>query len=293
MKNSTGQRTQYVRSCDRCQKAKRSSANTRPPLTNMPQVSKFERWHVDILGPITKTNKGHQYILLCVDSYSRWPEAFPLKTMDSKEIAAKLYKEIFCRYGAPKILVSDRGQNFLSNLISALCEIFQITRHKTSSCHPQTNSACERQNSTIAQCLRTYCEQNPENWPNILPSVLMAMRKSPCMQSTEYAPFFLMFGDNMHLPFDTAVMPQDNLGRDNKQYIKHFLENLKISEKIAHENEQHFQNRNKQRYDEHTRIPDFSIGEKVLLKIHKVPKGKSKNLWDVSGGPFIISKKRP
>lgn len=285
--------TQYVRSCDRCQKAKRSSANTRPPLTNMPQVSKFERWHVDILGPITKTNKGHQYILLCVDSYSRWPEAFPLKTMDSKEIAAKLYKEIFCRYGAPKILVSDRGQNFLSNLISALCEIFQITRHKTSSYHPQTNSACERQNSTIAQCLRTYCEQNPENWPNILPSVLMAMRKSPCMQSTEYAPFFLMFGDNMHLPFDTAVMPQDNLGRDNKQYIKQILENLKISEKIAHENEQHFQNRNKQRYDEHTRIPDFSIGEKVLLKIHKVPKGKSKKLWDVSGGPFIISKKGP
>lgn len=39
---------------------------------------------------------------------------------------------------------------------------------------------------------------------------------------------------------DTAVMPQD------KQYIKQILENLNISEKIAHENDQHFQNRNKQ-----------------------------------------------
>lgn len=70
----------------------------------MPQVSKFEQLHVDILGHITKTNKGHQYILLFVDSYSRWAEAFP-QNMDSKKIAAKHYKEIFCRYRAPKILV--------------------------------------------------------------------------------------------------------------------------------------------------------------------------------------------
>ena len=285
--------TEYVRSCDRCQKAKKSKATSRPPLTNMPQVEKFERWHVDILGPITKTNDGFQYILLCVDVYTRWIEAFPLKTMDSKEIATILYNQIFCRYGSPRILVSDRGQNFLSNLVSALCEIFQITRHKTSSYHPQTNSACERQNNTIAQCLRTYCNEHPENWPNILPSVMMAIRKSPCMQSTEYSPFFLMFGDNMHLPFDTAVIPQDNLGRENQQYLKQFLDNLKISTKIAHENEKHFQHRNKRRYDQHTKVPDYIIGEKVLLKIQKVPKGQSRKLYDVSGGPFVISEKGP
>lgn len=57
--------TQYVRSCDRCQTPKRSSANTRAPLTNMPQVSKFERWHVDILGPIAKTKDiGISYFVL-------------------------------------------------------------------------------------------------------------------------------------------------------------------------------------------------------------------------------------
>lgn len=57
------------------------------------------------------------------------------------------------------------------------------------------------------------------------------------MQSTEYASFSLMFEDTC---CDTAVMPQD------KQYIKQILENLNFSEKIAHENDQHFQNRNKQ-----------------------------------------------
>ena len=129
--------TEYVRSCERCQRAKSTNHTTKPPMTNMPVVTKFERWHVNILGPITKTNEGFQYILLCVDSHT-------FKTMDSREIAGILYNEIFCRYGSPRILVSDRGQNFLSKLVSALCEIFDITRHKTSSYHPQTNSACER-----------------------------------------------------------------------------------------------------------------------------------------------------
>lgn len=49
-------------------------------------------------------------------------------------------------------------------------------------------------------------------------------------------------------------MPQDNPGRDNKQYIKQILETLKISEKDAQENEQLFQNWNKQRYDKHNKI---------------------------------------
>ena len=97
----------------------------------------------------------------------------------------------------------------------------------------------------------------------------------------------------MHLPFDIAVIPQDNLGRENQQYLKQFLDNLKISTQIAHENEKHFQHRNKQRYDQHTKVPDYIIGEKVLLKIQKVPKGQSRKLYDVSGGPFVISEKGP
>lgn len=98
--------------------------------------------------------------MLIVDSFSKFPEAFPLKTQDSKEIANVLFAEIFARYSAPKVIVSDRGQNFLSNLVTAVCEIFQVARHFTSSYHPQTNSTCERMNSTIAQCLRTMSTQH-------------------------------------------------------------------------------------------------------------------------------------
>lgn len=91
-------------------------------------------------------------------------------------------------------------------------------------------------------------------------------------------------------------MPWDNLGRDNKQYIKQILENLKISEKDAQENEQLFQNWNKQRYDKvkHNRIQDCSIGESTVEKNPtKYPQENQKKVWDVSGVLSSIQKKGP
>lgn len=133
----------------------------------MPIEDRFSRIHMDILCPLTKTTEGHKYMLLVVDSFSKWPEAFPLRTKDSTEIAKVLFKEIFCRYGAPYTIVTDRGQNFMIKLVTAVCQIFQVTRHFTSSYHPQTNATCERMNSTIAQCLHTYVNQHQTNWHDI------------------------------------------------------------------------------------------------------------------------------
>jgi transposase InsO family protein len=114
--------------------------------------------------------------------------------MTASEVARVLYYEVFTRFGACRKLVSDRAQNFMSKLIKELCKLFQITKIETSSYHPQTNSAVERMNSVIIQTLRKYCSADQENWPSILPSILMAYRMTPCTQSTQYSPFFLMFG---------------------------------------------------------------------------------------------------
>ena len=103
-------------------------------------------------------------VLLIVGSFSRWSEAFALKTQDASSIAKALYSEIFCRFRAPRVLFSDRGQAFMSKLVNALCEIFQVKRHYKSSYHPQTNSTVERLSTTLAQCLRAFCSKNHEIW---------------------------------------------------------------------------------------------------------------------------------
>ena len=47
----------YVRSCARCQKAKRDYHPSNPPMAPLQLVDRFERWHIDILGPLNKTKE--------------------------------------------------------------------------------------------------------------------------------------------------------------------------------------------------------------------------------------------
>jgi hypothetical protein len=55
----------------------------------MPIADSFERWHIDILE-LTQTKEGYRYVLLLVDSFSRWSEAFALKSQDAASIAITL-----------------------------------------------------------------------------------------------------------------------------------------------------------------------------------------------------------
>ena len=60
---------------------------------------------------------------------------------------------VVCRHGAPQELLSDRGANFLSDLVSEVCKLFDVKKLNTSGYHPQTNGLCERFNSTLIQML--------------------------------------------------------------------------------------------------------------------------------------------
>ncbi|KAK3097343.1 hypothetical protein FSP39_008811 [Pinctada imbricata] len=283
----------YIRSCDACQHAKKSTNPTRAPLVNMPVEDTFSRLHMDILGPLTTSDEGYKYILLVVDSFSKFPEAFPLKTQESKEIANVLFSEIFSRYGAPRVIVSDRGQNFLSKLVTAVCEIFQVTRHYTSAYHPQTNATCERMNSTIAQCLRTYINPEQTNWPKLLPGILMALRMSPSTQSSDLSPYHLVFGKEMNLPFDASLIPRDGLNKDAKSHVSDLMSHLKVVKDIARKNIKKAQERQKKQYDRKTNTKDFHIGQFVMLHTTRVPKGLSPKLQNPWEGPFYIVDKGP
>lgn len=282
----------YIQSCERCQRIKKHKHNGPPPLTSMPIDGPFERWHIDFLK-LSKTTEGYQYLLLVVDSFTRWIEAFPLKNQESKEVAKILFEQIFSRYGAPLKLVSDLGKQFTSNLILSLCEIFNVKKHFTSAYHPQSNSFCERNNRTILQAIRAYTDKEQNNWPKLIPGILMALRNSPCTQSTDHSPFYMAFGREMNLPFDLSVTPKDSLQADAKEHIRDILENLKITHEIANQNIAEKQAKSKERYDERAKEPSFRLNQMVLLQQFKTPVGKSPKLIDKYDGPYYISELGP
>ena len=225
----------YVDSCDVCQKIKRSYL-PKVPLHPMPvETECFNRIHMDILGPLPEATDKSKYILLVVDSLSKWPEAFSLPNQEAVTIARTLYKEVFTRYGAIKSIVSDRGRNFMSKVVSALCELFQTKRMYTSAFHPQTNSHCERYNSFIAQSLRAYIGKDQNNWPELLPGILMAFRLTPA-GSSGISPFHMLFGKDMKLPFDLDLEPKSNLGKEAQDCVAQWFHNLHIAKETAQAN---------------------------------------------------------
>jgi hypothetical protein len=96
-----------------------------------------------ILADLPKAKEGYQYICLMIDSFSQWCECVSLQSQDTAHVAKVLYNELFCRYGLPSSILSDRGQNCMSKLTSSLSTLFEVTRIRTSSFHPQIYGVCE------------------------------------------------------------------------------------------------------------------------------------------------------
>ena len=282
----------YVKSCVVCQQTKRTANhNQKAPLQPMPVEDVFSRLHLDFLGPITETENGEKHILLIVDSFTSWCEAFPLKSQKATEVARILYNEIICRYGAPDSILTDRGQCFMSQLLKELCSLLNIKKISTSSYHPQTNATCERMNSVINTTLRAYCDNKQKNWANLLQSVMMAYRVTP-NTSSGFSPYFLLFGRECRTPIDTALNPVVER-KTHQQHLDQVMEGLIPSREIAKENRIKAQQIYKAQYDKKAKQPDFRVGKLVWLYCQKTPQGLSPKLHQKWTGPYYISIAHP
>lgn len=76
----------------------------------------FEQWELDIIGEITpQSSKQHKYILTATDYFTKWVEAIPLKTTNSKAIIEFIDQFIITRFGVPNTLVFDNASYFSKN----------------------------------------------------------------------------------------------------------------------------------------------------------------------------------
>ncbi|CAC5426199.1 Retrovirus-related Pol polyprotein from transposon 297 [Mytilus coruscus] len=280
----------FIRGCDSCQRAKPHVHAKRVPLTPMPITDTFARWHIDLIGPFKETKLGHRHVLIVVCAFSKWTEAFPVRSETAEEIANVLHKEVFSRYGSPTSLVSDRGQGFMSKLVAAVTQIYNVKHYFTSSYHPQTNSVAERTNKTVIQCLRTIVDENQSNCAELLPGILMAFRMSPSA-SSEFSPYHLLFGKEMNLPVDTTLLPKTDINKNLKVHIENIIDCLKIAKRCATDNLKYAQEKQKKRYDKNTALPKFEIQDLVLMYSPKVPVGLASKLHRKQDGPFYIAAK--
>ena len=71
------------------------------------------------------------YIVVFQDYLIKMVEAFAVSNQMAETIAKLLVEEVFCRHSAPEHLLSDRGTNFLSELIQDVCRVLNVTKLNT------------------------------------------------------------------------------------------------------------------------------------------------------------------
>ena len=89
----------HCRTCPECCEYHRGKLPRQGRLQPVLAGSPMERLYVDVTGPHPATDRNHQYILTCIDGFTKYMEAFPIRNHDAETIAKilVLVEQVFCR----------------------------------------------------------------------------------------------------------------------------------------------------------------------------------------------------
>ncbi|XP_066958967.1 protein NYNRIN-like [Macrobrachium rosenbergii] len=216
----------FVKSCEICQvMGKPNQPIPKAPLNPIPAIGEpFSELVIDVVGPLPKTKTGFMYILTIMDRASRFPEAFPMRSITSKIVFDKLV-EYFSRYGLPRVIQTDCGTNFTSKVFRGKCAELAIQHITSVPYHPESQGVVERFHQTLKTIIKKYCYGKGNEWDKALPFALFAIRNHP-NASTGVAPFELIFGHKIRGPLEVLgeILRSEQKG---KMKIGEFMDGLR------------------------------------------------------------------
>ena len=115
----------------------------------------FAQWGLDILGHFLVGTRQMKFLVVGIDYFTKWVEVEPLANITQQNVKSFVWKNIVCRFGVPKVLVFDHGQQFDNITFKNFCEHFRIQNHYSSPAHPQGNVQAEVTNRSLLKIIKT------------------------------------------------------------------------------------------------------------------------------------------
>ena len=212
---------ELARTCLDCQQSKISRHVKTIPNFFEPPEARFAQVHIDLIGPLPES-EGYKYCLTCIDRFSRWPEAIPIKDITADTVAKAFYTGWISRFGSPEIICTDQGTQFESELFKSFMQILGCKRNRTTSYHPAANGLIERWHRSLKSSIMCHITEESGNevfnrwrrtvrdtiqdvarsdWVDILPTVLLGLRTS-IRQALDASPAEFLYGTAIRTPGD-------------------------------------------------------------------------------------------
>ena len=89
----------------------------------------FAQWGLDIMGPFPIAMRQLKFLMVNINYFTKWVEAEALATITEKNLQSFVWWNIICRYGIPRVLISDNGKQFDNNSFRDFCSQLGIKNH--------------------------------------------------------------------------------------------------------------------------------------------------------------------
>jgi len=192
----------YFKGCQGCQKFGNIQ---RAPASAMNPIIKpwpFRGWAIDLIGQIyPPSSKGHKFILVATDYFTKWVEAILLKKVTSANMIDFVKEHIVYRFGIPQTITTDQGTMFTSGEFDEFAIGMGIKVLNSSPYYAQANGQAEASNKGIIKLIKRKIEENPRKWHTLLKEALWSYRMV-CHGSTKISPYQLVYGHDAVLPWE-------------------------------------------------------------------------------------------
>ncbi|CAI5692683.1 unnamed protein product [Oreochromis niloticus] len=244
----------------------------------------------DLDGGVGTGARRNRYVLVSMDYFTKWPEAYAVPDQSASATAEKLVEEMFTRFGVPAELHSDQGRNFESKVFGEICRRLGVEKTRTTPLHPQSDGLVERFNRTLATQLAILTSRHQRDWDRHLPLVLWSYRTA-VQESSQCTPAALMFGRELRTPVDLVFgsPPEPEIvGGPEMDYYRRLRERLQVVHDYTRQAQASAGVRQKRAYNTRCRAGAFVPGDKVWVYCPVRKRGVSPKLCSHWQGPAEV-----
>ncbi len=188
--------------CKRCTACRHCNATVRGHgELQQPRHGAFnQRFSVNLIGSLHRTESGNEYIVMMQDHFIRWIEGTAIPTKEAMIVAEVIVHEWVYRHDTLINLHSDRGTEFTGVMHHCMCDLLRIHKTYSTVYNPQSNRAVERYNRTLLSILRTVVSEQQNDWDDHLPEILCAT----CHHGNQPTLYGLRDQDDSSFAFDAG-----------------------------------------------------------------------------------------
>ena len=91
------------------------------------------------MGPFPLGKKQLKFLIVAIDYFTKWVEEEPVTTITEAKITNFVWKNIICRFGVPRVIISDNRKQFDNPKFQKIFQDLGVKNHYSSLRHPQAN----------------------------------------------------------------------------------------------------------------------------------------------------------